>query len=148
MNTDIKTTQHTNCEGWQCKAATPGKRTLDVTFPDMRMRALFQHSGGMKPAYVYMATSAKMSAFPHQYQQSEFILWGPELNSGSYVCRTRGWPLSHISNPKQFSFNTNASVPAITFYFLLFASYKSGIVSDGLQGFSLMFPGPTFCCLN
>lgn len=57
-------------------------------------------------------------------------------------------PLSYISNPKQFSFNTNASVPAITFYLLLFASYKTGIVSDGLQGFSLMFPGPTLCCLN
>lgn len=57
-------------------------------------------------------------------------------------------PLSYISNPKQFSFNTNATVPVITFYLLLFASYKTGIVSDGFQGFSLLFPGPTLCCVN
>lgn len=86
------------------KVATPGKRTLDVTFPDMWMRALFPHSGIVKPVYIYMVTSAKVSAVspPVPAIWSFSMGLGIELRVLCMLDKER--PLSYISNPKEFKY--------------------------------------------
>lgn len=154
-NIDIKTTQNTNCERWQCKVVTPGKRTLDLTFTDMWMITLSQHSGIMKPVYIDMVTyQQRWQQFP-RYPQSGFYLfhgagdWTQglvDVRQGIYC-----WAISLSPNSLVFSIplvlNMNARVPESSFISSLFPTRLESSVL-GFKGFLYCFHDQLFCCLN